>query len=123
MPMTVVVTRNSPGRVRGFLASCMCEIAPGVYTAPRMTAGVRGRVWAVLEKWFEAGRDDAILMTWVDDSLPGGQAIHALGSPRQEMHDHHGVFLARSELSAAERRTLTIQDSTGKHDQPLDPIA
>ena len=41
--MVVVVTRDVADRYRGFLASCMLEIAPGVYTAPRMTAGVRER--------------------------------------------------------------------------------
>ena len=51
MPMTVVVTNNVPNRFRGFLASCMCEIAPGGYTAPRLTKAVRERVWAVLESW------------------------------------------------------------------------
>ena len=32
--MTVVVTVNVEGRYRGFLASVMLEIAPGVYTSP-----------------------------------------------------------------------------------------
>ncbi len=110
MPMTVVVTRNSPARVRGFLASCMCEIGPGVYTAPRMSAGIRERVWRVLEDWFESDRDDAILMTWVDHSRPDGQAVRTLGFPRKELLDHHGVFLARRDLTAAELRTLTKRD-------------
>lgn len=46
--MTVVVTRNVEERYRGFLASCMLEIAAGVYTGPRMTTGVRDRVWIAL---------------------------------------------------------------------------
>ena len=50
--MTVVVTRNVVDRFRGFLASCMLEVAPGVYTAPRMNAAVRNRVWLVMEEWF-----------------------------------------------------------------------
>ncbi len=29
MPMTLVVTRNAPMRYRGFLASCMLELAAG----------------------------------------------------------------------------------------------
>jgi CRISPR-associated endoribonuclease Cas2 subtype I-E len=44
--MTVVVTRNVPDRYRGFLASCMLELAPGVYTSPHMNQSVRERVWA-----------------------------------------------------------------------------
>lgn len=40
-PMVVIVTRDVADRFRGFLASAMLKIAPGVYTAPRMNAGVR----------------------------------------------------------------------------------
>jgi len=54
VPMTVVVTRNVSGRTRGFLASCMLEVAPSVYCAPRMSKGVRDRVKSVLDDWFLA---------------------------------------------------------------------
>ncbi|HPP12752.1 MAG TPA: type I-E CRISPR-associated endoribonuclease Cas2e, partial [bacterium] len=50
--MTVVVTRDVADRFRGFLASCMLEIAPGVYTAPGMNPAARDQVWRVLEGWF-----------------------------------------------------------------------
>lgn len=95
MAMTVVVTRNSPSRVRGFLASCMCEIAPGVYTAPRMTPGVRDRVWGVLESWFDGSPEEGILMTWPDSKRSGGQAVRTLGWPQQDLWEHNGVFLSR----------------------------
>jgi len=49
MAMTVIVTRDVAPRFAGFLTSCMLEIAPGVFTGPRMTNSVRERVWAVLE--------------------------------------------------------------------------
>lgn len=100
MPMTVVVTRDVPGRFRGFLASCMCEIAPGVYTAPRLSPAVRERVWAVLEGWWVTKPAGAILMTWPDRQVPGGQSLRVLGIPRQDLCDHHGVLLARRELPA-----------------------
>ena len=45
MPMCVIVTRDVPSRFRGFLGSCMLEIAPGVYTQPDMSAAVRERAW------------------------------------------------------------------------------
>ena len=51
--MTVVVTINVEGRYRGFLASVMLEIAPGVYTSSQMTSGIRERVWAVLTRWYD----------------------------------------------------------------------
>ncbi len=99
MSMTVVVTRNVPDRFRGFLASCMCEIAPGVYTAPRMNAGIRERVQKVLQEWFEPDTDWGIVMTWVDQKQPGGQSLWNLGSPRTELRKHCGIFLAKRDLS------------------------
>jgi CRISPR-associated protein Cas2 len=93
--MTVVVTRDVAARFRGFLASCMLEIGPGVYTGPRMTRGVRDRVWSVLEEWFFEIGGGSIIMTWHDPSLPGGQDIRILGGPPCELVEHDGVFLAR----------------------------
>lgn len=98
MTMTIVVTRNSPERFRGFLASCMCEIAPGVYTAPRMTQGVRERVWTVLTEWFQPEAEHSVLMTWPEPGLPGGQTFRFLGTPRQALCDYDGVFLARRDF-------------------------
>ena len=72
MPMTVIVTRNVEDRYRGFLASCMLEIAPGVYTGPRMTSGVRERIWRVLSEWHGILRQGAIVMTWSEPAAPGG---------------------------------------------------
>jgi CRISPR-associated protein Cas2 len=108
--MTVVVTRGVPDRFRGFLASCMCEIAPGVYTGPRMSAGVRDRVWTVLCDWWEEAPERAIVMTWAERSAPGGQAFRTLGVPRVELAEQEGVYLARSELNEQELRSLTVEE-------------
>lgn len=78
----------------------MCEVAPGVYTGPRMTAGVRQRVWDVLTDWFEPAPDRSILMTWPDESLPGGQDFRALGTPRHSLVEYGGVYLARRDPPA-----------------------
>ena len=43
MPMAMIVTRNVEARYRGFLASVMLEVAPGVYIAPDLSAAVRTR--------------------------------------------------------------------------------
>ena len=75
MAMTLVVTRNVLDRVRGFLASCMCEIAPGVFAAPRMTSGVRERIWQVMCDWFEDGEGSGIVMTWPDSKQAGGASV------------------------------------------------
>ena len=71
MAMTVIVTRNAPDRMRGFLASCSCEISPGVYTAPRMCKAVRERVWSVIEHWYGLVDDCSVTMTWIDRESPG----------------------------------------------------
>jgi hypothetical protein len=46
MPMTVIVTRDVPDRYRGFLASVMPEIGPGVFVSPELSRGVRERLLA-----------------------------------------------------------------------------
>ena len=63
------------------MASAMLEIAPGVYTAPRITAGVRERVWSVLTDWFDALGGGSIVMTWRDPKEPCGQGLRTLGLP------------------------------------------
>lgn len=79
--MVVIVTRDVADRFRGFLASAMLEIAPGVYTAPRMSAAVRERVWAVLVDWFYSLGGGSIVMTWRDAREPCGQGLKTLGLP------------------------------------------
>jgi CRISPR-associated protein Cas2 len=98
MPMTVVVTRDVPPRSRGFLASCMLEIAPGVYTSPQMSAGVRDRVWTVLSDWHAAENAGSVAMTWPDVDAPGGQRVLLLGEPPKDLWDVDGIILVRREL-------------------------
>ena len=94
MPMTVIVTRDVASRFRGFLASSMLEIGPGVYTAPDLATTVRQRVWTVLSEWFDSLGGGSIVMTWQDPREPGRQGIRALGVPPRILCDHEGVFLA-----------------------------
>lgn len=99
--MTVVVTRNVPDRFRGFLASCMLELAPGVYTNPQMTSGIRDRVWAVCCEWAEVIPDDGgVLMTWQDRDSPGNQAVLMLGWPKKELTELNGLWLDRRPSSS-----------------------
>ncbi len=93
--MTVVVTVNVESRYRGFLASVMLEIAPGVYTSPLMTVGIRERVWDVLTRWYyELGRG-SIVMTWQDPGAVGEQSIRTLGEAPKEIVDADGVYLVK----------------------------
>ena len=93
--MTVIVTVNVDARYRGFLASAMLEIAPGVYTAPRMTRGIRERVWDVLADWYYELGQGAIVMTWQDSAAVGEQRIRTLGEAPKEIVDADGVYLVK----------------------------
>lgn len=104
--MVVVVTRDVPLRFRGFLASCMLEIAPGVYTAPRMTRGVRERVWTVLEEWHTALKKGSVVMTWRDKKAPGGQQVQVLGLPIKDLWETYDHILVRRQLSEEELGSL-----------------
>lgn len=92
MSMTVVVTRNVSDRVRGFLASSMLELAPGVYSAPRITPAVRDRIWRVVSGWFPNEKDASIVMLWADATMPGGQASATLGLPRIKLVEIDGML-------------------------------
>lgn len=95
MPMTITVTRNVSARIRGFLASSMLELAPGVYSAPRLSAAVRDRVWEVLENWSSLEGDASIIMVWADPRMPGGQDVRVLGLPRIDIVEIDGLLLGR----------------------------
>ena len=94
--MTVVVTVNVEQRYRGFLASAMLEIAPGVYTSPQMTGGIRTRVWDVLSRWHSQMGEGSIVMTWRDPSAVGEQRILTLGDSPKTIVDADGVLLVKS---------------------------
>ena len=93
--MTVVVTVNVEGRYRGFLASAMLEIAPGVYTSPQMTSGIRERIWDVLSGWYYELGQGAIVMTWRDSTAVGEQRIRTPGEAPKEIVDADGVYLVK----------------------------
>ena len=93
--MTVVVTVNVEARYRGFLASVMLEIAPGVYTSPRMTSGIRDRIWDVLSRWYYDSGSGAIVMTWSDQTAVGHQRISILGDAPKTIVDADGVHLVK----------------------------
>ena len=98
MSMTVIVTRDVAARFRGFLASLMLEIAPGVYTSPRLSAGVRERAWSVLADWHRSsGGTGSVVMTWRDREAPGGQGIRTLGLPPRVLAEVDGALLVKRE--------------------------
>jgi len=98
MPMVVVITRDVEDRYRGFLGSVMLELAPGVYAHPRMSAGVRGRVWAVMSDWHGTLGRGAIVMTWADRAANGGLGLLSLGNPPKDIVTHDAFLLVRRPL-------------------------
>lgn len=97
MSMTVIVTRNVSMRMRGFLSSTMLELAPGVYSAPRLSPAVRERLWTVVTQWFHAEREASVIMVWQDPAIPGGQNVSSLGLPPVELLELDGLIVCRRE--------------------------
>jgi len=95
MPMTVVVTRDVADRYRGFLASMMPEIGPGVFVSPELSRGVRERVWQVLSGWWDGMPGGSVTMVWKDDSAPGRLGLLTLGLPPRTLAELDGVLLVR----------------------------
>ncbi len=92
---TMVVTRDVEDRYRGFLTSVMLEVAPGVYVSPRMSQGVRERVWLVLTDWWVSLGRGSLVMVWRDSSAVGGLRIETLGEPPKDIVDADGILLVK----------------------------
>ena len=95
MPLTMIVTRDVESRYRGFLTSVMLEIAPGTYVSPDMSAGVRTRVWGVLQSWWQELGHGALVLVWRDTSAVGRLRIETLGEPPKKIVDADGVLLVK----------------------------
>jgi CRISPR-associated protein Cas2 len=91
--MTVVVTRNVESRFRGFLLSCMPEVAPGLYVNAKLNAGIRDRVWEVLEDWHGTLSTGSILMIVEDKQSPSGFRCKSLGETIKEIVEIDGFYL------------------------------
>lgn len=102
MPMTIVVTRDVPDRYRGFLASVMPEVAPGVYIAPELSKGVRERIWTVLSGWWSTVPGGSIIVAWKDSAATSGLGMNALGIPPVDLVDLDGVMVVKRRRSLGE---------------------
>lgn len=116
MSMTLITTRNLPDRHRGFLASCMLELAPGTYIAPRLNQAVRERIWNVLLEWAPLmPPDGGILMVWRQMNVAAGIGINTIGWPKVELVEIDGIWLARNPLRESDLARLAL------HTQPDGP--
>lgn len=95
MPLCIVVTRDVEMRYRGFLGSVMLELAPGVYAGPRLSKGVRERIWDVLSEWHSQMQAGSIVMAWRETGAPGALAVLCLGEPPKDLVEHEGTLLVR----------------------------
>lgn len=95
MSFTVVITRDVQPRYRGFLASIMLEIAPGVYVSPRLNPAVRDRIWGTLEKWHGSLGRGTVVMVSRNTSSIGKMTVKSLGQMRNELIDYEHLLLTR----------------------------
>ena len=100
MSLTIVITRDVQGRYRGFLGSVMLEIAPGTYVSPRMSKGVRERVWDVISGWHAELGQGSLTLIWRDKAAPGGVRVAQCGEPPKELVEADVMLLARRALKA-----------------------
>jgi len=126
--MTIAITRNTPDRFDGFLASCMQEIAPGVYVAPTMKKAVRERVWRVMMDWSELLPDDAgVVLFWRNPDAPSQLSIRLLGWPKKEFVEHEGLWLTHRDLTEAHNveellEQAEVEEPPIDEDDPTLPI-
>lgn len=97
MSMTIVVTRDVAARYRGFLASVMPEIAPGMYVSPALSQSIRERIWEVVERWWEEAPGGSILLSYSSRTEPGGLAIKSVGLPPVQLALLDGVRVTRKQ--------------------------
>ncbi len=114
--MTVVVTRSVQGRYRGFLASAMLEVSPGVYVSPDLSKGVRERIWLVLFRWYSSLGCGSIVMIYRDRKSSGNLRLRHLGDPPKEVWDADGVLLVRRIPSGEPDKRMNIQHALGDED-------
>lgn len=100
MALVTIVTRDVADRFRGFLASVMLEVAPCTYVSPRMSKGVRERVWRVMTEWHTAEPRGSIVIIWRDVESTGGVGLAHLGTPAKTLLEIDGMWIARAGPSA-----------------------
>jgi CRISPR-associated protein Cas2 len=96
MALVTIVTRDVAERFRGFLASLMLEVAPCTYVSPRMSKGVRERVWSVMTQWHAAEPNGNIVMIWREREATGGIGLAHLGTPAKTLMEIDGMWIARA---------------------------
>lgn len=95
MALTVLITRDVEDRYRGFLASAMLEVAPGVYANPHLGARARDQIWSVLADWHGRLQRGSVVLLFSDRQSDGGLSVRHLGTPPVQPIRLDGVLLTR----------------------------
>ena len=98
MSLVMIVTRDVADRFNGFLGSALLEVAPNVFISPRLSKGVRTRIWDVLNSWYGQEPRGAIVMVWRDREQTGGVGLAHLGTPPRTLVEFDGMWLTRRVL-------------------------
>jgi len=93
MSTTLIATRNVSDRLRGFLASSLLEVGPGIYFGARLSPAVRDRIWSVVEGAWGSETEASVVMVWRDQKLPCEHAVKTLGTPPVSLVEHDGIIL------------------------------
>lgn len=104
MALVMIVIRDVADRFHGFLSSVMLEVAPNVFVSPRMSPGVRARVWSVMTDWHRWEPRGSLVMVWRDLNAVGGVGVANLGDPPRELIESDGMWLVR-------RRAPTVKSA------------
>ena len=92
--MMVICLAGVAERFHGFLRSCMLNPHPGVYIAVDLDTGSRDRIWAILERWWDAEPNGSGLLVWRDKTKPMSIDMKSFGAPRRdivEIEDHYAL--------------------------------
>ena len=95
MALVTIVIRDVADRFHGFLSSAMLEVAPNLFVSPRMSQGVRQRVWSVMTDWHAHDPRGSLVMVWRDLNAVGGIGLAHLGEPPRELIEMDGMWVVR----------------------------
>lgn len=93
MALTVLITRDVADRYRGFLASAMLEVAPGVYVSPSLSKHARLKIWDVVSAWYAQLGGGSITLIFPDRQADGGLSVQSLGVPTHQPIRLDGILL------------------------------
>lgn len=110
MSATLIATRNVSDRVRGFLASSLLEVGPGVYFGAKLSSAVRDRIWNVLQENWGDEIDASVVMVWRNPTMPGEHSVRTLGTPPVDLVELDGMILTHRPTSAIRSKSLSPSD-------------